>query len=138
MKRWMVLIGLLASVGLLLTPAQGQFRVGGAGRSVDARTALVNPGESATLSVQVGASVQVFKSIEVQTGCLSYAFGLYQDAGFDPGEELLFVSGQVLNYYDGAPPVLRDTDGTSTVRARFTNTGVMGCEFRLLASGGGF
>jgi hypothetical protein len=106
--------------------------------ALDRETPLVPPGETVTLDVPVLFNTVQPTSLEVRSGCLAYDFGIYPDATYTAGRELLLYEGQSLNLVDGALPALRDDDRTGEIHAKFRNRGDMGCTFELLISGSGF
>jgi len=101
-------------------------------------TALVYVNHPATINKAIGFNRLVPEVIEVRSGCQSYDFTLNSSDTFAGGTELLAYVGQTYMLYDGAPPVLRDVDGTGEVHARFWNRGAMPCTFELVITGEGF
>lgn len=106
--------------------------------NVSETTAVVMPNTTGTINAVTHFDHVWAKSVAVYAGCDLYDFALYQDDGFNAGEELLLYIGQNVNLYDGKPPILRDTDGTGEIHAKFWNTGTAPCSFTLQVQGVGF
>lgn len=103
--------------------------------SVDAETLLVYPNQAATIERIVGLNRVGTQSIEIQSGCALYDFGLFQRATYAPGTAQLLYVGQAFGLYEGNPPVLIDSDGTNKIRAKFWNRSSYPCTFRILVKG---
>lgn len=105
--------------------------------TIDRQTPLVAAGQTTMVDMAFDLPQIVVTSLAVYSGCDSYDFALYDRDTAKPGSELLYVSGQLYNYFDGAPPNLRDADNTSELHARFVNRGLVGCTFRVVVKGTG-